>query len=69
MAYGDYDNVTRDAKQLTDILARQGSGIFLEVLADSLGDSANKFSLTPVEVQRVVDANCVEYRELVAERT
>lgn len=69
MTYGDIDNVTKDAKLLYDIIARQGTDILLEVMADHLGHVANKFSLTQAEVQRVITFNVTEYRELAAERT
>ena len=67
--YGDYDNVTKDANALMDILNRQGTGIALEVLADFLANTSHKFKLTADEKQHTIDAVTAELRELFSERT
>ncbi len=41
--YGDIDNVKRDVKTIAEILSRQGSSLLIDVLAESTGDTANKF--------------------------
>ena len=67
--YGDMPNVQKDAKALHDILNRQGSRIFLEVMADHLGTVANTHRLSQQEVNTVVNGDIKIYQELVGERT
>ena len=67
--YGDMPNVQKDAKILHDILNRQGSRIFLEVMTDHLATVTSTHNLNHIEIERVVTGNINLYAELVAERT
>lgn len=67
--YGDYDNVTKDANALIDILNRQGTGIVLEVLADFLANTAHGYKLTEEENTHMIVSVCRELRDLFSERT
>lgn len=68
MIYGDYDNVTKDAKQLIDILNRQGSHIFLEVLADQLAQTSYAYSLSQDERNTYHKSICNDLKSLILER-
>ena len=68
MHYGDYDNVTKDAKQLIDILNRQGTHIFLEVLADQLAKTSYAYSLTQDERNTYHKSICNDLKSLILER-
>lgn len=41
--YGDTENVKNDVKTLNEILSRQGSSLLIDVIAESVGNVANKF--------------------------
>jgi hypothetical protein len=41
--YGDVENVKQDVKTLREILARQGSSLLIDVIAEVCGETANKF--------------------------
>ena len=69
MKYGDYDNVTKDAKTIREILARQGHALILECIADQVGESANTFELSQHGVDDVIDSLTSELREAINERT
>ena len=69
MTYGDHDNVTKDAKTIREIMARQGCDILLECMADHVGECKNKFDLSQADVNRVITANISLYTEMVNERT
>lgn len=69
MNYGDYDNIRKDSINLIDVLNRQGSDIFFEILADHVATSKNKFNLSQDEVNRVINSHINTYRELIEERT
>ena len=68
MNYGDYDNVTKDAQILIDILNRQGSHIFLEVLADQLAQTSYAYSLTQDERKTYHTSICNDLKSLILER-
>jgi hypothetical protein len=68
MKYGDYDNVTRDVKTLNEILGRQGSGLFLAVIAESVGKSKLQFNLTDEEASRIRESLLSELKEEINER-
>jgi hypothetical protein len=68
MNYGDYDNVTKDATKLIDILNRQGSHIFLEVLADKLAQTSYAYSLTESERNTYHKNICKDLKSLILER-
>jgi len=68
MNYGDYDNVTKDAQILIDILNRQGSHIFLEVLADQLAQTSYAYSLTQDERNTYHTSICNDLKSLILER-
>lgn len=67
--YGDYDNVTKDANALMDILNRQGTGIALEVLADFLANTSHNSKLTEEENNHMMANVCRELSDLFSERT
>ena len=66
--YGDYDNVIKDAKKLIDILNRQGSYIFLEVLADQLAQTSYDYPLTQDERNTYHKSICNDLKTLILER-
>ena len=68
MAYGDYDNVTKDAKAIYDIQSRQGNSLILECVAETLGKTCSKFNMTEKERMRVVGQLLGEFKELMLER-
>lgn len=44
--YGDNDNVNSDIKTLNEILARQGSQLLIDVIAEQAANAANKFKFS-----------------------
>lgn len=67
--YGDTDNVKRDVATLKDILSRQGSRLLLDVIAESIGESALTFKLSGEEVRRIKTIVLNELSEVIDERT
>ena len=47
--YGDIDKVSLDSARLFDTIDRQGTGLLIDVLAESCGRTANTFKLTDLE--------------------
>lgn len=41
--YGDLDRVKSDVVTLREILSRQGSSLLIDVIAETTGETANKF--------------------------
>lgn len=42
--YGDLDRVKMDVINLREILSRQGSSLLIDVIAETTGETANKFN-------------------------
>lgn len=67
--YGDVDRVREDAKTLHEILSRQGTDIFLEVIANHVGRCAFKFNLSQKEIDAAKSSLRLSLDELINERT
>ena len=68
MKYGDYENVTRDAKAIYDIMARQGNTLIFECIAEKIGDAALKFKLDDPERMRLMRSNVAEFQDEILDR-
>lgn len=67
--YGDPDNVKSDTKVLRDILSRQGCDIFLETIADVVGENCIRFGHGEKEIAAIKDGLRMSLSELIDERT
>lgn len=52
-----------------EILARQGSSLLIDVIAESIGETVNKFKLNSVESKRIRDSLVSELNDAISERT
>lgn len=66
--YGDLDQVKTDVKTLREILSRQGSSLLIDVIAETTGEAANKFSMSFTERAKVHVALVEELDESLKER-
>lgn len=66
--YGDIDSVKQDATIVNEILSRQGSKFLIDVLAESVGTTANKFKLTSFERETLIDNLICELSNVLRER-
>lgn len=66
--YGDVDRVRDDVKVLNDILMRQGVGLLIDVIAESVGEKVLLFKMNAVESGRVRDSFVGELLEAINER-
>ena len=69
MRYGDYDNVTKDAATLREIMGRQGQTLLYEVLADHVGQVCVKFKLPENEAKIIRDDMLNNLKSELLERT
>lgn len=67
--FGDERNVVKDVKILNEIMRRQGTSLFLHVIAESIGETAFKFKMTQDEIMRVKNSVITELKNLIDERT
>jgi hypothetical protein len=67
--YGDVDRVKSDVETLNEILGRQGSSLLIDVIAESVGATSNRFKLSDSERQRLVESLVTELKESLLERT
>ncbi len=67
--YGDSDRVSSDAKLLNDILSRQGTSLLIDVIAEFVGNTANKFSYDSKEIDRLTKSLVSELKSAINERT
>jgi hypothetical protein len=66
--YGDSDKVHKDVKTLNEILDRQGSSLFIDVMANRVGDIAIKYELNQIERDHMLWSYTKELREAILER-
>lgn len=66
--YGDVDNVAKDSTAIREIISRQGLDIVLEVIADNVAESRQKFNLNEKEMDSVVNSIRMSLAELISER-
>lgn len=66
--YGDLDNVPRDVNTLRDIIARQGSKLLLDVVAETCGETANKFRMSERDRSTLIGSLTVEFNDALRER-
>jgi len=66
--YGDTDKVPKDVTTLKEIYSRQGTTLFIDVIADIIGTNALQFNLDTAERLRLMDSICNELREAISER-
>lgn len=66
--YGDVDNVAKDPTAIREIISRQGLDIVLEVIADNVAESRQKFNLNEKEMDAVVNSIRMSLAELISER-
>lgn len=67
--YGDSAQVPTDCKALYDIIARQGTSLLLDCIAESVGTSANKFNLNAEDRSKLVENLIKELQSALNERT
>jgi hypothetical protein len=67
--YGNQDNVKKDIATLKDILARQGSALIIDVLAENIGDTVIKFNLKTLDSERLRLSLVNDLSEAILERT
>jgi len=68
MKYGDYDNVTKDAKTIYEIMNRQGNTLLLECIAERIGIAAKRFKLGSEDRTRLMDSIVDELKQEILER-
>lgn len=68
MKYGDYDNVTKDVRTITDILNRQGMTLILEVIAEKVGSTVIEHKLNSDDAVRIMNSILNELKEEILER-
>jgi hypothetical protein len=66
--YGDTDNVKRDAKTLREIIARQGTSLLIDVMAENCGETAIKFNFTDSDIHNLIKSMTDEMHEALSER-
>ena len=66
--YGDIENVKRDVLTLREIESRQGSKLLIDVIAESTGETANKFKLPCDDRQRLIDSLVADLKNALEER-
>ena len=66
--YGDTDNVKKDTRVLNDILSRQGTSLLIDVIAETTGETCNKFKLNSLDRRQLVNTLVDELREALLER-
>lgn len=67
--YGDVTRAQEDAKTLHDILSRQGDSLFIDVIAESVGNSVIKFKLNQQDVTFIINNLINELTQAIQERT
>lgn len=67
--YGDIDRVKTDAKTLKDILARQGTSLLIDVLAETVGENANLLNLNASDRLNILNSLVAELKNAILERT
>lgn len=68
MKYGYPEKVQEDIKTLNAILARQGTSLLIDVLAENAGRTANKFNLNSDERLAIYIKTSDELKESLMER-
>ena len=66
--YGDIENVPTDIKTLNEIQSRQGSTLLIDSLAESVATTANKFKLTALERETLIENLVLELQDALRER-
>jgi hypothetical protein len=66
--YGDTDNVKRDVKTLNEILSRQGASLLIDVIAEHVGNTANKFNFHSSDRAMTLIALVDELESAIKER-
>lgn len=66
--YGDIENVKADVKSLHEILARQGSSLLLDCIAEHVGQTVLKFKLNSAEAEKILNNLTGELKESIFER-
>ena len=66
--YGDFDNIKDDVKTLHDIINRQGMYLVVDCIAESLGITSSKHSLTFDESKKALESIIDELKEQTYER-
>lgn len=66
--YGDMENVKRDVLTLREIESRQGSKLLIDVIAESTGETANKFKLGSDDRQRLIDSLVADLKNALEEK-
>ena len=67
--YGDVDRVKSDVIALNEILMRQGTSLFIDVIAESVGNIALKFKLPSLDSSLIRESIIEELNEAILERT
>lgn len=68
LRYGHPEKVKQDVITLNDIIARQGSSLLLDVIAENCGINANLFKLSEEDRLTMCDGYTNELREAILER-
>ena len=66
--YGDVENIKADLKTLNEILGRQGQNLFVDVLAEAIGNACLIFKLNALERERLLDGACADLKNAISER-
>lgn len=66
--YGDVENLKADLKTLNEILGRQGQNLFVDVLAEAIGQACLTFNLNALERERLLDGACADLKNAISER-
>lgn len=67
--YGYPEKVKQDVKTVNEIILRQGMPLIIDIIAESVGNTALKFKLSELEVKRIIDSYNSDLKEAILERT
>lgn len=66
--YGDVENIKNDLKTLNEILGRQGQNLFIDVLAEAIGNACATYRLNEMERQTLLQNAEIDLRTAILER-
>lgn len=66
--YGDVQNLQKDSKLIKEIMDKQGFHFIVDVIADKIGEYANKFNLSEEESIKVKNSIVDDLNESIKER-
>lgn len=66
--YGDTYNVKKDIETMNDILGRQGTALFIDVIAEHASVTSNKYKLSASDNMRIINGLIDQLKSALLER-